>query len=125
MSWDVVLFNSGEKITAVEDLDATKLLPADFCGILESHFEKIVKDKNHRSIKGDGFEIEYFVDTEPCSNTILNLYGEAAIYPLIELAIKHNWQIFDTGMGEMIDLTRPQKNGFKKFMAYLSQILKK
>ena len=54
---------------------------------------------------------------------LINLYGEDALYTLIDLSIKNEWQIFDTGIGEMIDLNNPSKNGYKGFQAYLNQIL--
>jgi hypothetical protein len=123
MSWDIVLFNSSEKITAPEDLDDTKLIPIDFCSILENHFEGIIKDEDHREIRGKDFSICYFSDNEYASNILLNLYGESALYQLMDLSIKNNWQIFDTGLGEMIDLNNPSKNGYKNFQAYLNQIL--
>jgi hypothetical protein len=40
---------------------------------------------------------------------MLSLYGENGIYELIEVAKKHNWQIYDSGTGEMIDLENPEK----------------
>ena len=123
MSWDVILFNSAEKINAVEDLDESKLIPINFCDVLESAFKNIKHDKNHREIRGDGFAIDYFFHDEPVSNMLLNLYGEAALYELINLSVKNNWQIFDTSLGEMIDLNNPSKNGFKNFQSYLKQII--
>ena len=124
MSWDIVLFNSGKKISAVEDIDESQLIPFDFGAAFKANFKNIRQNGEHYSIDGDGFSIEYFDDGELASNMMLSLYGEAALYPIIDLAIKNNWQIFDTGPGEMIDLRRPSKNGFQKFRAYLNQILK-
>src|ERR1700761_9104492 len=123
MSWDVVLFSYSEKITSLEDIDEHKLTPTDFCAAFASHFENITENDNHREIKGNNYAIDYFVDDEPVSNKLLSLYGEAALYALIDLSIKNNWQVFDTGMGEMIDLENPSRNGYKDFQAYLAQIL--
>lgn len=125
MSWDIVLFNSSEKIIALADLDDTKLIPTDFCSILENHFENITKDGDHREVVGKDFSICFFFSDEQASNMMLSLYGESALYPLVDLSIKINWQIFDTGSGEMIDLNDPSKNGYKNFQAYLNQILNK
>jgi len=124
MSWDVVLFNSKQKIESIEKLDEESLEPIDFCGILESYFENIIKDDNHREIKGKNFAIDYFIDDEPVSNKMLSLYGENGLYELIILAKKYDWQIFDTGMGEMVDLDNPEKNGYVGFMTYLNQVTK-
>jgi hypothetical protein len=121
MSWDIVLFSSSQKINSPEEVDEAALIETNFSSVLDAHFEDIVKDKDHREIKGQDFSICYFVDNEPTSNTILNLYGESAIYPIIELSIKNKWQVFDTGLGEMIDLNNPSKNGYKNFQAYLSR----
>ena len=84
-----------------------------------------LKNDNHRSINGNDFSIDYYCDDELTSNMVLSLYGESALYPIINLAIKYNWQIFDTGIGEMIDLSDPAKNGYKNFQSYLTQILSK
>jgi hypothetical protein len=125
MSWDIVLFNSTEKITSPESLDENKLVPADFCSVIENSFKNIRRNDTHRSIEDDNFAIEYFYDDEPSSNMMLSLYGEQAIYPIIDLAISNNWQIYDTGIDGMIDLDNPSKNGYKNFTDYLKQILTK
>ena len=57
MSWDIVLFNSRQKITSVEEVDDTQLKPTDFCAALESHFTDIIKDDDHREIKGKDFTL--------------------------------------------------------------------
>jgi hypothetical protein len=125
MSWDIVLFNSSQKITSPEDVDDTKLIPTNFCSVFETHFKNITQDNDHRSVNGNDFSIDYFCDNEPTSTMILNLYGEPALFHLIDLAIKSDWQIFDTGLGEMIDLGDPTKNGYKNFQTYLNQIISK
>lgn len=125
MSWDVVLFNSNQKITDPADVNENQLIPTSFTNAFETHFKTIVKDGDHSEIKGGDFAIDYFDDGEPSSNIMLSLYGEAAIYPLIDLAIKNNWQIFDTGLGDMIDLENPSKNGYQNFQAYLNVVLNK
>jgi len=125
MSWDVVLFNSKQKIVTPEDVDEEQLVPVSFALIFEGHFKNIVKHDGHHEIKGNGFSIDYFDNGESSSNILLSLYGESAIYPLIDLAIKNNWQIFETGLGDMIDLENPSKNGYQNFQAYLNTVLNK
>ncbi|AWX46188.1 hypothetical protein HME9304_03220 [Flagellimonas maritima] len=124
MSWDIVLFNSRQKIESVAELDENQLEPTDFCGILESSFDRIKKDDNHREISGTDFTIDFFADNEHSSNFMLSLYGENAIYALIELSKKHNWQIYDSGIDGMVDLENPEKNGFDNHRKYVEQILK-
>jgi hypothetical protein len=124
MSWDIVLFNSRQKIQSVEEVDETQLAPFDFCSAFESYFDNITKDDNHREIKGNDFAIDYFGDDEPVSNKMLSLYGENGLYELVVLARKHNWQIFDTGLGQMIDLENPSINGYENFQSYLKHVLK-
>ena len=125
MSWDIVLFNSKQKIESVTELDENQLEPTDFDGILEDSFDRINKDDNHIEIIGTDFTIDFIVHNKPVSNTMLSLYGENGLYELIELAKKHNWQIFDSGIGEMIDLENPEKNGFENHRKYVEQILKR
>ena len=124
MSWDIVLFNSRQKINTIAELDENQLEPTDFSGILENSFDRIKKDANHREIIGTNFTIDFYVHNELVSNTMLSLYGENGIYAIIELAKKHNWQIYDSGIGEMLDLENPEKNGFKNHRKYVEQILK-
>ncbi len=125
MSWDIVLFSSAQKIKSIADLDENQLQPTNFCGVLESSFERIIKNDNHREIVGTDFTIDFFTDSEPASNFMLSLQGENGLYELIELAKKHNWQIYDSGMDEMIDLDNPEKNGYKNHRKYVDQILKR
>lgn len=124
MSWDIVLFNSKQKIESVSELDENQLEPTDFTGILENSFDRIKKDDNHREIIGTDFTIDFFADNEHSSNFMLSLYGENGIYALIELAKKHNWQIYDSGIDGMVDLENPEKNGFDNHRKYVEQILK-
>lgn len=125
MSWDIIIFNSKQKIESVSELDENQLEPTDFDWIFENSFDRIKKDDNHREIIGADFTIDFFVNNEPVSNKMLSLYGENGLYELIELAKKHNWQIFDSGIREMIDLENPEKNGFENHNKYVEQIKKK
>ena len=104
MSWEIILFNSTQKINSVVELDENQLEQTNFSGILESSFDRINKKDNYREIVGADFTIDYFVSNEHSSNFMLSLYGENGIYALIELAKKHNWQIYDSGTDGMIDL---------------------
>lgn len=123
MSWDIVIFNSSQKINTPEEVDENQLIPTSFSSVFKAYFKNIIKSDNHLEIKGKDFTIDYFGDDEPESTILLFLYGENAIYPLIDLATKNNWQIFDTGLGEMLDLNDPSKNGYQNFQAYLKQVL--
>ncbi|CAG2534323.1 hypothetical protein MAR621_03945 [Maribacter dokdonensis] len=123
MSWDIVLFNSKQKIELVTELDENQLEPSDFSGVLEKSFDQLKKDGNHREIIGTNFTIEFFADDEQSSNFMLSLFGENGLYELIELAKKHNWQIYDAGIEEMIDLENPEKNGFVNHKDYIQYIV--
>ncbi|MEX6691060.1 hypothetical protein QTN47_26360 [Danxiaibacter flavus] len=123
MSWDLVLFNSRQIINSVEEIDEDFLEPTNFDAMLENHFGNIERHDNHRRIKGNDFEIEYFVDTENVSNKILNLYGEQGLFEIVILARQNGWQIFDTGLAQMITLDSPERNGYQNFTNYLNQIL--
>lgn len=91
----------------------------DFCSVFDGHFTQIDRYDNHRAIMGKDFTIDYFVDEEPVSNKMLSLYGENGLYELVTLARKYNWQIFDTGLGQMINLENPAINGYEIFQNYL------
>ena len=125
MSWDIVIFNSTQKITSIEEIDEAQLIAIDFDEILENYFLNIEKDDTHRSITGRDFSVDYFISNEPVSNKLFSLYGENGLFELIRISKSYNWQIFDLGMGEMIDLENPEKNGFENFQNYLKHILNK
>lgn len=125
MSWDIVLFNSTQKIDSVEALDENQLVPTDFVGILESSFDQIKKDGKHREIIGTDFSIDFFADDEFSSNIMLSLYGENGLYSLVALAKIHHWQIYDSGIDGMIDLENPSTNGFESHRKYVSAVLKR
>ncbi len=125
MSWEIVLFNSKQKINSVAELDENLLEEIDFSGILESSFAQIKKDGNHREISGMNYTIDFTADNEPSSNFMLQLHGENGLYELIELAKKKNWQIYDSGIDGIIDLDNPEKNGFENHRKYVEQILKR
>ena len=124
MSWDIILFNSRQKIESIAELDENQLEPTDFSGILENSFDRIKKDDNHREIIGTDFTIDFFIDNKHSSNFMLSLYGENAIYALIELSKKYNWQIYDSGIDVMVDLENPENNGFDNHRKYVERILK-
>jgi hypothetical protein len=123
MSWDVLIFSSRQKINSIEEIDEELFLPIDFNAVLEKHFDNIIIDENHREIKGNNFSINYFVDTQLVSNTLFNLYGETSLFELIRVAKIYSWQIFDTGLGGMIDLEKPENNGYENFQSYLQGVL--
>jgi exopolysaccharide biosynthesis protein len=125
MSWDIVLFNSDEQITLVKELNPEKLVPTKFCEILENSSHLIVKDGNHRKIQGEDYSIEFYKSEEPESNTIVHLYGEKSFFEVIRLAKENNWQIYDTGIEEMINLENPQKSGYENHRKYVKHIMKK
>lgn len=124
MSWDIILFNTKQKIDSIEEVDENQFVPVDFTQILESSFAEIVNDDNHREIEGKDFSIDFFTDEELAGNKMISLYGENGLFELIELAKKYDWQIFDTGLGEMIDLDNPEKNGYENHRKYVEQIMK-
>ncbi|SFA50908.1 hypothetical protein SAMN04488511_109207 [Pedobacter suwonensis] len=124
MSWDIVIFSSKQKIRTIEEVDKELLVVIDFNIIMEKHFINIIANQNQRKIKGEGYVIDYFVDTEPVSNKVFSLYGEAALFELVKIARIYDWQIFDTGIEEMIDLEHPEKNGYGNFQKYLRHVLK-
>ena len=107
------------------ELDENQLEPTDFTCILESSFERINKKKHHREIVGTNFTIDFFTNNENSSNFMLSLNGENGLFELIKLAKKHNWQIYDSGIDEMIDLENPERNGFENHRKYIDQILKR
>ena len=123
MSWDIVLFSSRKKINSIEEVEEPHLIPIDFCEILDNNFIEIIKNKNHREIKGKDFSVDYFIDEGKVSNKTLNLYGENGLFEIVLLARKYNWQIFDTALGEMIDLENPSKNGYENFQSYFKLII--
>ncbi len=122
MSWDVMIFNLKQKVTSVEEIEDELFVPTDFALAMQQHFDNVIVDDDHREIRGTDFSISYFNDEEPTGNMLLHLEGKNAIYPLIHISKMQDWQIFDTGNGEMINLEQPEINGYPDFEKYLQQI---
>ena len=118
----MVVFSTDQKISSVEEIDESFFRPTNFDIALQQHFPTITRAGNHREISGIDFTIGYFARDEPRGNIIFNLYGENALHALIQVAKAENWQIFDIGNGEMIDLENPEKNGYIGFQQYLQHV---
>ena len=124
MSWDIMLFKTNKQVNVVENINDDYLELTDFGSALENHFENIYQDKNYREIKGKDFTIEFFIDDTPKNNFLLQLKGEKGLFEIIQLAKLKGWQIFDTMLGEMIDIENPVNNGFSNYKKYVKQITK-
>jgi len=129
MSWDVIVFNLSRKVDSAEEIDETVLVDigtsTDFKKIIEKSCKDVVWEGNWGKIERKDYSIEFSLtdNDEPFSNTMFHLYGEDAIYYIIELCKKNNWQAFDTGLDQMLDLDDPKKNGYNNYQNYLRQIL--
>jgi hypothetical protein len=123
MSWDIILFSSTEKISSVEELNEEKLVPIDFDSTILNYFNSHTLDENNVEITGEDYSFNFFLDEELVSNKLLSLYGENALFQIIRLASKMNWQIFDTGIDKMLDIDNPSINGYSNFQNYLKHIL--
>ncbi|PXY47000.1 hypothetical protein [Flavobacterium hydrophilum] len=119
MSWDVVLFNSAQKISSIEEADESMFIETDFCEVLDTCFA--AGDRDFSTVNKE-YSIEYYKDDERVSNKMVSLYGENALYELVIVAKKHGWQIFDTSLNAMIDLEYPANNGYENFQHYLKKI---
>ena len=124
MSWDIVLFKSKQKIMDLENLNDEQLSTTNFDEILKSSFTNIQKIENHIEISGSDFSIDFFEDTKNTSNKTISLYGENALFEIIKIAKKENWQIYDSSLDAMLDLDNPSKNGYSQFQTYVNRISK-
>ena len=125
MSWEIVLFNSKQKIDSIENLEEDLLTPIDFYSKIEQYFEKVLETENHIEIIGKDYSIEYFRDEDLMSNLMLTLYGENALFEMIKIAKTYDWQIYDCGIDKMLNLEKPAENGYANFQKYLEQLLNK
>lgn len=124
MSWDIVLFSSEQNLVSLENLNEDLLKPIDFDEVLKSKFQNIKKTENHNEIIGNDFSIEYFDEEELVSNKMLTIFGENGLFELIRIAKIENWQIYDSGIDKMLNLEKPEENGYFNFNAYLNSIIK-
>ncbi|WP_323028448.1 hypothetical protein [Gelidibacter japonicus] len=104
MSWEIVLFNSTQSIKSIEDLDENKFILTSFCAVLEKSFEMAKS-------QGRDFSIDFYKDDVPVYNKIVSVNDENGLFELIDIARKNNWQLFDLGLDEVIDLENPKKDG--------------
>ena len=125
MSWDVVLFSSSEKIKSIETLNPKALKPDDFCKKLKVYFPAIEEEDQFRLISIGESTIEYTFSAAPVNNMMFNLYGEPALTALAAFAKKNGYQVFDTALNAMLDLNKPEVNGYKNYLANLKDDLLK
>ena len=123
MSWDIVLFSSEQNLVSLENLKEDLLKPIDFDKVLKSKFVNIKKSENHNEIIGKDFSVEFFDDEELVSNKMLSVSGENGLFELIRIAKEENWQIYDSGIDKMLNLEKPEENGYENFRQYLKNIL--
>jgi hypothetical protein len=129
MSWDVIVFNLNRKVDSAEEIDETVLVDIgsekEFKRLIEQNYPDIIWDNDWGKIERKGYSIEFSLgdSDETFSNKLFHLYGENAIYELIEFCKANNWQVFDTGLDQMLDLDKPENNGYKNHQNYLKQIL--
>ncbi len=131
MSWDIVILNLSRRIENIEEVDEDILVDIGTCegfkGILLGLFPAIACGETSCRLEGEGYSIDFYCGAgdEPFSNTIAHLYGEKAIYPIIQLCKAKGWQAFDTSLGALLDLEKPEVNGYFDFQGYLEHIMKK
>jgi hypothetical protein len=131
MSWDIVVFNLKRKVSSVEEIDEDILIPIStikgFRQLLTENLPSIRWDGKCGILEEADIYFEVFADETDESiftNTIFFLRGgEASIYPIIMLCKKYGWQLFDTSLGEMIDIENPERNGHQKYKEYVSHII--
>ena len=62
MSWDIVLFNTTNKIDDITEFNDEHLEPINFDGVFESFFKNIKKDEDAWEIVGEDFTIVHYPD---------------------------------------------------------------
>ena len=55
---------------------------------------------------------------------MLSLDGENGLFEIIKIAMEENWQIYDSGIDKMLNLEKPEDNGYLNFKSYLNSIIK-
>lgn len=125
MAWEIFIFKANETIEDYDSFDDSKLLEVDFVSQLEAYFPNIERDDTFHSIQGDTFAIQYFTSPEDPLQAILivELRGEKALFELGKVALKEDWQLYDSALGKMLDLQQLSENGYQVFRAYLRQIM--
>jgi hypothetical protein len=128
MSWDIFIFNLNRKVSSVEEIDESTMLPfSDWDAIrviLSAYFKDIIWENIWGSITRSDFSIAFSSGDpeEKPTSILMSIYGVNSIYEVIELCRQQNWQIYDTSLGDMIDIENPQRNGYENFQAYLTQV---
>ncbi len=134
MSWEVLVFKLNREINSGSEIDETTIddigSVASVLEKLHSHFPdlelfdygKIIE--NMGKIKRENFLIEFFISKSTETNNFLSfhLYGKQSIYPIVELCTRNGWCIFDTTLGEILNLEEPEKNGYEQFNKIRNEI---
>lgn len=127
MSWDVLVFKLNREIKSGSEIDETTIddigSVASVLEKLHSHFPdlelfdygKVIE--NMGKIKRENFIIEFSIIKSTETNNFLSfhLYGKQSIHAIVQLCKRNGWYIFDTTLGEILDLEESEKNGYEQF----------
>ena len=131
MSWDVMIFNFGDKapltIESVNESDLKPLGPADDVRQRISRFLPGVDwtDPTWGLFGGDGFSIEFSVgDKDPIGNIMLHVRGGGeAIAAIMSFARPLGWWAYDCSTGDFLDPQHPSQAGWEGFQRYRDKII--
>jgi hypothetical protein len=127
MSWDIFIFRATRLINNIDEIEEELLVDIgtweDFKQLLLNQFPQATFDDNWCIIEDGNASLETSIGPpdEKVSNTIFHLYGAEAIYLLVALYQQNRWQAFDTSLDKMLDIDKPEENGYLNFLAYLTE----
>ena len=132
MSWDVMIFNFGDKTPPpLDQLGETDLRPLGPAGEVRQRISDLLQgldwsDPTWGLYGGDGFTIEFNVGKDdPITNMMLHVRGGGdAIAAITKFAKPLGWSVLDCSTSEYLDYDHPSQAGWEGFQAFRDKIFK-
>lgn len=132
MGYNVIIFNFNGNPPDLNDIP--KDFQAPIIGLkseirkkINSVFTSVVwSNLDYGYLEGEGFVIEFNLSSDQSHESIgLRITGNGDPYSaIIQLCKLNNWSAYDVSIGEWVDFTNPNKEGWKDWIQYKNQFLK-
>jgi hypothetical protein len=132
MSWDVMIFNLGDKTPpSLDQLRETDLRPLGLASEVRQRISALLtgldwSDPTWGLYGGDGFSIEFSVGKDvSITHMMLHVRGGCdAIGAITQFARPLGWSALDCSTSEFLDFDNPSQAGWEGFQAYRDKIVK-
>lgn len=113
----IILFNCKDDVKTYEEICQKKLQPINnFREVIEIRFKNFIKKNGeHLTIMTPNYRIYCGTENILTVGREIDIYGEAGLHEIIELAKDNDWKIYDKGLNDFIDHNFPKNFSYIDF----------